>query len=347
MVEIDIHADLLRPRRWLIFSNTIRTLITFWRAILTREVSFWVCFYRTPYIFHKIRVLAREYIHSSDGWAFTIQTQSLYDASVPGIPHFVYTDHTHLANLYYPGFSPRKLFSRAWIDLEREIYQNATHVFVMGEHVRQSLAAHYGLPGDRVSCIYAGGNVDGSTASLNNDSYRNQTVAFVGVDWIRKGGPTLLAAWDLVRRRLPNARLLIAGCSPRVRDASIEVIGPTDRAGVKACLERASVACLPSLVEPFGIFVIEACSHRLPVVASNIGAMSDMVIEGETGHLVPPDDPAALAAALLDLLEDPARCQRWGEAGEVRMRDRYSWPAVGDRLHSVIAPLGSPATPSA
>ena len=98
----------------------------------------------------------------------------------------------------------------------------------------------------------------------------------------------------------------------------------------------ASVFCLPTRAEPFGIAVVEAFHHRLPVVASNIGAMPDLVRNGESGRLVPPDNPAALADALVALLSDPAQCRRMGERGCEIAREHYSWDAVGDKVRAGI-----------
>ena len=81
---------------------------------------------------------------------------------------------------------------------------------------------------------------------------------------------------------------------------------------------------------------MEAFHHRLPVVASNIGAMPDLVRDGESGQLTPPDDPAALADALVTLLSDPALCRRMGERGCAIAREHYSWDAVGDKLRAGI-----------
>jgi D-inositol-3-phosphate glycosyltransferase len=87
------------------------------------------------------------------------------------------------------------------------------------------------------------------------------------------------------------------------------------------------VVCSP-WYEPFGLVPLEAMACGVPVVASAVGGMLDSVAEGETGRLVPPQDPAALAAAVADLLADPAQRRAYGRAGVQRARSRYSWDAV-------------------
>lgn len=336
--EIDVVTDLLRPHKGLVVVNFVHVCRQYWREILSRRFSIRRCFYRTPYLFRKIReLLRRRLTPERHRYAFSIQTQSLYDGSIPGLPHFVYTDHTHLTNLYYPAFPRDLLYARCWIDLEQEVYRHAAHVFVMSEHVRRSLVEHYGCAPADSTCIRAGSNVSATPPALQNDDYGNRTIVFVGIDWHRKGGPTLLQAFDLVLRQMPEARLIIVGCQPAVSHPRIEVTGRVEPLEVQRHLARASVFCLPTRIEPFGIAAVEAFSHRLPVVASHLGALPDLVHEGQSGHLVPPDDAPALAAALLDLLADPEKCRRFAEHGFETVSQRYTWAAVGRDLHQGIA----------
>lgn len=335
--EIDVEERFLRKRTGVALWNWLQTLRIYGGAIAARRHSPGICFMRTPYIFRKLREWVREEIGARKSeYAFTFQTQSLFDASVPGLPHFVYTDHAHLTNLSYPAFSRDALFAREWIDLEQDVYRHADHVFVMSEHVRESLRDRYQCPLERTSCIYAGSNVDPTPLPLKNDGYANKTIVFVGVEWERKGGPTLLRAFQRVLETIPGARLLIVGCKPTVSNPRIEVLGRVSHEEVKAQLARASVLCLPTRVEPFGIAVIEAYYQQLPVVVSRIGAMPHLVKHGETGLLVEPDDAGALATALIDLLSNPEKCAAYGKSGAEFVEGRFSWDMVGGRIAAKV-----------
>jgi glycosyltransferase involved in cell wall biosynthesis len=94
--------------------------------------------------------------------------------------------------------------------------------------------------------------------------------------------------------------------------------------------ERAAVVAVPSLREGFGVACAEAMAHGRPVVASAVGGLLDLVVDGETGLLVPPGDVPALRAALERLLADRELRRRFGEAGRERIRRSFSWPAVTD-----------------
>jgi glycosyltransferase involved in cell wall biosynthesis len=96
---------------------------------------------------------------------------------------------------------------------------------------------------------------------------------------------------------------------------------------------------MPTRLEPFGIAFLEAMMHRLPVVATRIGAIPEIVQDGLTGELVVPGDTDALAKALLGFLGNPARCQRAGEAGYRRATQIYTWEHVAERIRARILPM--------
>ena len=91
---------------------------------------------------------------------------------------------------------------------------------------------------------------------------------------------------------------------------------------------------LPAIVdargdtEGLGVVLLEAMSYRVPVIASDLGGITDIVTPEETGLLVPPADAAALAAGLERLADDAALAQRLGDAGYRVVHERFSWPAI-------------------
>jgi starch synthase len=107
---------------------------------------------------------------------------------------------------------------------------------------------------------------------------------------------------------------------------------------------NARVFCCPSVYEPFGIINLEAMACRAPVVASATGGIKEVVVDGETGYLVPFDqDPVTsfptnpekfardLAAPINRLLNDPEKCRRFGDAGRRRVEEIFSWTAIAQQ----------------
>ncbi len=295
------------------------------------------CFIQNPACFSFIRDQVRKRVNPS-GFAFTFQTQSMWDASVPGVPHFVYTDNTHLARFQEEGVDRSGLLGEWWLELERQIYERADRIFTMSHNVGRSLIEDYGTADDKVRCVFAGSNVEiPSVCPHDPERYARKAILFVGVAWERKGGPELLEAFASLLRRHPDATLTIAGCQPRVRLPNCQVLGRLSLDQVARLYEAASLFCLPTRNEPFGIAFVEAMHHGLPLIGTAIGAIPDFITPEENGLIVPAGDPAALAAALDRALSDPMALGRMGRRSLELARERYTWDRVGERLREEIA----------
>lgn len=339
---IDI-SMLVRQRPDIILVNSIATALLYGKDIALRRKKFRLAFWRTPYIFRQVRQLVRSQT-AKETYSFSFQMQSLFDGSTPGIPHFIYTDHTHLENLNYAA-NRDNLYSERWIALEREVYQNASQVFVRSSNVRRSVIEEYQQASDKVALVYAGSNANVSATKTEDRDYARPHILFVGLDWKRKGGPDLVKAFDLVRENCPEARLTIVGARPEIHIPNCQVIGQVKPEELDQYYQQASVFCLPTHLEPFGIVFIEAMTAHLPIVATRVGAIPDFVEEGKNGWLVEPGDVKAIASALLRLLKDPAMCRAFGEHSYRLTKERYSWRAVGEKFRedilNVLTTLGS------
>jgi starch synthase len=104
-------------------------------------------------------------------------------------------------------------------------------------------------------------------------------------------------------------------------------------------LTHALMFVCPSVYEPLGIVNLEAMACSTAVVASRVGGIPEVVAEGATGLLVPPDDPAALADAMNALLRNPGRAEALGRAGRLRAVDEFSWDAVAAQTAALYAEL--------
>jgi phosphatidyl-myo-inositol alpha-mannosyltransferase len=131
-------------------------------------------------------------------------------------------------------------------------------------------------------------------------------VAFLGRDDPRKGLDVLLAAWPIVRRRVPDAELVVAAGGRTGTMAGVRFVGGVGAAGRRELLAGASVYCAPNLGgESFGIVLVQAMASRCAIVASALPAFTHVV--GDAGLLVKPGDATGLAAALVTVLGDDER----------------------------------------
>jgi phosphatidylinositol alpha-mannosyltransferase len=183
---------------------------------------------------------------------------------------------------------------------------------------------------------------------------RENRIVFVGRHEPRKGLQVLLRAWPEITRHT-GARLRVVGADPlqvrllltryRIPDEGIDALGFVSERERTDELLKAKAFVAPSLGgESFGMVLTEAFACATPVVASDIPGYRD-VMTAETGVLVPPDDPRALARAIVSLLADEPRRLRLG-AGARRRARAYSWDDIGRRLLAIyeLVTGESPAT---
>jgi alpha-maltose-1-phosphate synthase len=122
------------------------------------------------------------------------------------------------------------------------------------------------------------------------------------------------------------------------------VEGMLPKQDVVQLLSHATVFVCPSVYEPFGLVNLEAMACGLPVVATAVGGIPEIVVEGVTGHLVPIPESgdglgSALAEAVRGLLEDPSRAAAMGAAGRARVEERFTWRSVAARTAALYAGL--------
>jgi len=274
-----------------------------------------------------------------------LQNGALFGPGDP--PPFTYVlllDHTRALAEASPGWRdagvPAPLrYGNGWFAREAAVYRGAAALAAFSLNAARSLVRDYGVDPTRVHVVGAGANVFPETAPRRDDGL---TVAFVGYDFTRKGGRVLLEAMALLRERLPKARLLVAGApTPEHVPPGVAFLGPVEAEELPGLFAQSTVFALPTLQEPFGLAFLDAMACGLPCVGTRVEAVPEIVRDGDTGLLVPPDDPVALAAALERLLRDPARARAMGARGRARVFASGLWSHVAARLERALgAALG-------
>lgn len=225
---------------------------------------------------------------------------------------------------------------------ERELYDSIDLIFCMSDALRDSFIEDFGQPPEKVITVGAGANVAVPEHACERDLSRPRFL-FVGKQFERKGGPTVVRAFAHVREAHPGAELVIVGpVGLSLDDPGVTVLGRISRAepGGAERIERlyadATTFVTPSIYEPLGVAVLEAMAHRLPCIASTGGALPELIAEGETGYLVQAGDHDALAERMLALADDPELTRRLGEAGYRRFKERFTWDAVAGKMLAAI-----------
>ncbi len=249
--------------------------------------------------------------------------------------------------------------------MEQTAILDADAVIAVSSGTKEDILRAYPVDPERIHVIYNGIDLNqyhrvAETSALveNGVDPAVPYVLFVGRITRQKGVTHLV---DAIRYLPPNTQVVLCAGAPDTPEIALELKRKVDearshnprvvwiekmvsKADAIQLYSHATVFCCPSVYEPFGIINLEAMACRAAVVASAVGGIKEVVVDGETGFLVPFDqDPVTsfpldpdrfardLAARLKELLGDPAKCRRFGDAGRKRAEDQFSWTRIGEQ----------------
>jgi glycosyltransferase involved in cell wall biosynthesis len=166
-----------------------------------------------------------------------------------------------------------------------------------------------------------------------------------------KGIDVALNALSMLLPRFPSLRLIVAGDGPARAELeeqagllgvkhAVSLVGMVSPTDVPALMSRATIVLVPSRDEEgFGLVALEAAFAERPVIASQVGGLPEVVLNGETGLIVPPDDAPALASAIASLLQDRSRAAALGSAARTRALTHFSVSRMADQYEGLYERL--------
>jgi glycosyltransferase involved in cell wall biosynthesis len=269
----------------------------------------------------------------------------LWAARLAGVRHSVSSSHN------IDAFRRTAAFKR----LMRHVALRPDRVVAISDAVAAFVKDAAGARPARVVTINYGLEPDGPAPLAREEARRRLGLCgdgpIVGVTArlvAQKGVDLLLDAFGAVAAAVPDTRLCVVGDGP-LRDALERQAGRLGLAGrvrftgwlahAGALMPACDLMVVPSRFEGFGLVALEAMAARRPIVAARVDALAEIVADGTTGRLVPAGDAPALAAAVIELLRDPARARSMGEAGYARLVERFSVGRMADQTLAVYAGL--------
>lgn len=211
--------------------------------------------------------------------------------------------------------------------------------FIAASGAIREILVRDGIPPDRIAVVHDGIDVDRVVRLPAQDLHAEYWLphgapALVAVGALvgHKGHRHLVDAMAIVHGRVPDARLVIFGegelrvpLEKQIRHLGLDkhVLLPGFREDVLSLVKSADLFVTSSVTEGLGSAVLDAMAMGLAVVGTRAGGIPEVVVDGETGLLVPPGDAAALAAAVVDLLGAPARRAAFGRAGQARVQAHF------------------------
>lgn len=253
-------------------------------------------------------------------------------AKLAGVPIIVSTKHNDDA------FRRHSLYAF----LDRLASKFANKIIVISDSLRRFFVEVEGLDAGKITRIYYGLDAaEFGVHSLGDSSVReefgieaNWPMAGIVARLDRQKGHTyLLTAFAKVVETLPQAKLLVVGDGYLRGDLEKQTrgLGITSqvtftgwRNDVPRIMADLDLLILPSLWEGFGLVLLEAMAMAKPIVATRVSAIPEIMVDGETGILVPPKDPNSLAEAIIRLVQNPSRAREMGRKGRERLEKEFS-----------------------
>ncbi|HOP07593.1 MAG TPA: glycosyltransferase [candidate division Zixibacteria bacterium] len=232
--------------------------------------------------------------------------------------------------------------------LVRKALAGVDHVTVTSRMLRRVTREIVDLPMERISIIPFGVDLPPEVKDLPAGDLKK--ICFIKHHYRKYGPEVLIEATAIAHTAMPEIRLSIAGEGPLTNELKTQVkrlglekvvrfVGFIDNARIGDFLQDHHFMVMPSLKEAFGVAVLETSANGRAVIASDVGGVPEVLIDGETGLLVPPNDSDYLAAAILRLASDDDLCRKLGQAGRRMVADKFTWDESLDMMSDLYERL--------
>ncbi len=237
-----------------------------------------------------------------------------------------------------------RLLVKRWhsfLRMQGRVIRRLRHVITVSERSREDIAEDFGREVSRTDLIYNG--IDTAVFRPHEDVPRlpRRLMATASADAPLKGLRYLLKAYAALLESYPDLELLVVGRPQpggkteqllrRLRiDDRVQFVSGISTGEMVRYYAQATVAVVPSIYEGFGLPAGEAMACGVPVVSTDGGALAEIV--GDAGRIVPTANAEALASAIADLLDDPARREALGAAGRQRILENFSWEVCAEQM---------------
>ncbi|MEO0598108.1 MAG: glycosyltransferase [Chloroflexota bacterium] len=258
--------------------------------------------------------------------------------------------------VYYHGFdatmsrayAESKPHLRNYLQQLPRLHAESTLVLTQSNYLRERVIQDWGYPAEKVRTHYIG--IEPSDEAPLPLSQREPMVLFVARLVEKKGARYLLDAMKTVQERYPDVELVMVGSGvlreqlEAQADAlklNVRFLGWQVAHQVADLMKRARIFCVPSVnaksgdAEGFGMVFLEAQRAGTPVISTQHGGIVESVADGVVGTLVPEKQPAPLADAILDLLDDSAKWERYSQAGYERVQNEFSMQTLVAKLETI------------
>jgi glycosyltransferase involved in cell wall biosynthesis len=260
-------------------------------------------------------------------------------------PQYLYTDTTwerwNKARLIRLSENMQSRLRNAEITAVR----NMDHVFTVSQYLVSEYIQRYNVDAGSITPVGTGIGHSGSELAMQHRDYGSKRMLFVaklsGKHFVRKGGKLLLDAFDVLRKQVPEATLVIVGNDTLQKQlkniTGLEVHGFVSKEKLEELYLASSLFVQPALDEPWGLVFLEALLYQLPIVGLARNAFPELSGNGRFGFACEEEDPQLLADLLEKALSNPSHLERMGREGRDFVKNNYTWDNVARNVLSVIS----------
>lgn len=228
--------------------------------------------------------------------------------------------------------------------IHRIKYSLLCHGIIAVSEAVRDLLVRAGIPAKKIAVIHTG--VELPPESARTATPREFVIGHMGAFTAEKGQDVITAAAGQLEASLPCARFVLAGEGPRLAElrrlAPPNVTFPGFLADHAAFFAAIDLFVMPSRSEAWGLAALEAMAHGVPVIASDVGGLREIVEHGRSGWLVPPGDASALARAITEAARNPERLREAGRAARERATQFSAARMAEQTEHFYYSLLGQP-----
>lgn len=272
----------------------------------------------------------------------------LFNTQVPAVlggaieqPYVLSTDITPIQYdqmAHYYGHHPDQdgLLSRYKYQANVKTFQSAARILPWSSWTADSLISDYGVPPGQIEVVPPGVDTEIWQPREQNSFRKAMRILFVGADWKRKGGDTVLKAFRSLPKELAELVIVTQDKLPLEQGIRVYNNMKPNSPDLISLYQSCDVFVMPSKAEAFGIAAIEASAVGLPLITTAVGGLTDIVEDGKTGFFISPDDHATLARRLHLLVKNPGLRRELGQAARLRAERQFSSHTNASRIAHIL-----------
>lgn len=255
------------------------------------------------------------------------------------IPYAMYLDYTmSLAKRNWLPWAPftNSKEVTSWVECERLAYERTRHIFTMSNLVKSSLVEDYGIKSEKITVVGSSGNFQAPYEG--EKTFGTKQILFNGSDFERKGGNLVLAAFKQVKKRIPEAKLVIIGKKLLIREDGVDNPGRiSSLTEMRNLFLKTDLVVAPALCDPFPSFLMEAMNYGVPCIVSARDGMPEIIDDGVNGIVIAQPTPDLLANQIASLLGDRAALTSMSQNARHKVKSQLNWNDIAKNISQVLS----------